>query len=351
MTELKLTEGARKFFSNPSPSYVSRHVAAEELLDLSLGVLDPENPVSRYNDPSLTRLKEAISGVFQIIPDQVCLGAGIDTMLESIPQLFEGGIIITDPDFPRFAEVGIRYDRKIHTMQRNSASGFAFDDPIIGKILQNMESDQKIVMLSTPNNPTGQLIPLDYLHKLSERADQGHLLALDLAYGEFAGLSYVQEVVNIASNSRNTIALLTFSKARGIAGIARVGYGISNPSISDAIEKWRLPFIVSGEAEAIGSITNGNLDAIISEVDEKRIFIEQIVAANPSVDMIYNGKTNTILVKGIDFDVSDYLLSIGIKTSPHPWIHDIDGTSLGYTRVTLGNWDAVNCLGDALQQL
>lgn len=352
MTELKLTNGARNFFENPPPSYVGRHEDNEVLHDLSLGVLNPGDPNSRYSDPNFTRLKGAISSLFGKSPEMISLGTGIDGILESIPQIFQGDIVITSPDFPRFVEIGMRHDREIRTVHRNLSDEFSFNDSTIEDILNEMDNGQKIVMLSTPNNPTGHLIPIESLYKLSQKANEGHLLVLDLAYGEFAGLDYVREVVDMASKSRNTIALLTCSKARGIAGIARVGYGISNPSIAGAIEKWRLPFVVSGENEAIDSIKNTNaLSDVISDVDEKRSYIESIVDANPKLNMINNGKTNTILVRGIGLDVADYLHKKGIKSSAHDWLKDSNGTGLGYTRVTLGNWNAVRCLGNALEQL
>ena len=352
MAELRLTNGARKFFENPPPSYVNRHGDIEVLHDLSLGVLDPSDPVSRYNDPNFTRLKGAISSLFGMNPEMISLGTGIDSILESIPQIFEGEIVTTSPDFPRFAEIGIRHDREMHTVRRNPSNSFAFDDSTIDDLLDMMDNEQKIVMLSTPNNPTGHLIPIESLYKLSQKANEGHLLVLDLAYGEFAGTDYVNKVVDLASKSRNVIALLTCSKARGIAGIARVGYSISDPSVASAIEKWRLPFVVSGENEAIDSIKNTqSLGRVIYDVNEKRNYIESIVAANPNVDMINNGKTNTILVRGIGFDVADYLHKKGIKSSPHDWLKDSNGTSLGYTRVTLGNWESVRSLGNAIEQL
>ena len=352
MKELELTIGMQRFNEESFESYVHKSEQKKVKADLSLGVLNPENRSSRYSDPNFTRFKNEVSKYLDVNINQISIGSGIDSTLEILPQIFVGDIVISSPEFPRFKELGIRYNREIHDVSRSNNNNFEFDDSTIEGILEHMNEEQKIVMISTSNNPTGQVLSLEYISQLVDRAQERHFLVLDMAYGEFAGVDYVNEVAKIASENENVLALFTMSKARGLAGKCRLGYGISSKGIAKQIEDYRLPFTPSGESVAIRSLKNPyKLNRAIKGARKKQQFIESIVDSNFNLEMVRNSKTNIALIRGTSFDLGDYLMTHGIKTSPHPWIKDSNNESLSYTRITLGNWWSVRKLGNRLKKI
>ncbi|MGC3993593.1 MAG: histidinol-phosphate transaminase [Propionicimonas sp.] len=105
----------------------------------------------------------------------------------------------------------------------------------------------KVVLLCSPNNPTGTGLSLVELSAFLESVPTGVLVVLDEAYREFAA----SELDTIALFHRypNLCLLRTFSKAYGLAGL-RVGYAIAHPEIAEGLRRTQIPFSVSNVAEA-----------------------------------------------------------------------------------------------------
>jgi histidinol-phosphate aminotransferase len=116
--------------------------------------------------------------------------------------------------------------------------------------MANAVSDRtKLVFIANPNNPTGTIVGKEALTRFLDRMPDHVTVVLDEAYFEFAhhdpdypdGAQYLRE-------GRNVIALRTFSKVYGLAGL-RVGYGFVSESVADAVNRARLTFNVSNLAQ------------------------------------------------------------------------------------------------------
>jgi len=101
-----------------------------------------------------------------------------------------------------------------------------------------------MIFLNTPNNPTGQLIPLQDLRRIAEAAPRATVL-VDEAYIEFGGETFLPEL----ANHPNVLIGRTFSKAYGLAGM-RVGIVIGQPQALDPVRMVTLPFNINGVAIA-----------------------------------------------------------------------------------------------------
>jgi histidinol-phosphate aminotransferase len=101
-----------------------------------------------------------------------------------------------------------------------------------------------MIFLNTPNNPTGQLIPIDDLRRIAEAAPQAIVL-VDEAYIEFGGRTFLPDVPRYP----NVLIGRTFSKAYGLAGM-RVGILIGQPQSLDPVRAVTLPFNINGVAMA-----------------------------------------------------------------------------------------------------
>ena len=107
----------------------------------------------------------------------------------------------------------------------------------------------KIVILSTPNNPTGTVCSTSELQRLLAAVPDDVVVVIDEAYREFVtDPAVLDPIETILPEHPNALVLRTFSKAYGLANL-RVGYGVGHPGVIGALDKVALPFIVSGIAQ------------------------------------------------------------------------------------------------------
>lgn len=104
----------------------------------------------------------------------------------------------------------------------------------------------KVIVVASPNNPTGNAFPAEQLRELARRASG--IVVVDEAYADFCG----QDLVPETRRSPNLVVLRTFSKAHGLAGL-RVGYAVAQPPIIDALRRAKPPFNVSCFSERVAA--------------------------------------------------------------------------------------------------
>lgn len=121
----------------------------------------------------------------------------------------------------------------------------AFDlDAVAGAVTDRT----KIIMLATPNNPTGTALSVDALRSMLTKVPNHVIVLIDEAYREFLDPSF-GDPVELLADHPNVVVSRTFSKAYGLAGV-RVGYLVAAPEIVDEVNKVLVPFAVNGVAQA-----------------------------------------------------------------------------------------------------
>jgi len=113
----------------------------------------------------------------------------------------------------------------------------------------------RVVLLCTPNNPTGTVIRHAEVAEFLARIRRDVVVVIDEAYVEFDEAGDSVDSLLLLSQHPNVVVLRTFSKAYGLAGM-RVGYAVSTVPTADAVRRTALPFGVSGLAQeaAIASL-------------------------------------------------------------------------------------------------
>ncbi|BBZ33838.1 histidinol-phosphate transaminase [Mycolicibacterium confluentis] len=145
---------------------------------------------------------------------------------------------------------------------------FALDTDVAVAAIEQHRPD--VVFVTSPNNPTGQSIPLDDLRRILE-AMTGGVLVVDEAYGEFS--SQPSAVALIDEHPTKVIVSRTMSKAFAFAG-GRLGYLISSPAVIDAMLLVRLPYHLSVLTQVAARAalrhaddTLGSVAALVAERD------------------------------------------------------------------------------------
>ena len=107
----------------------------------------------------------------------------------------------------------------------------------------------RLVLVCTPNNPTGTAVRRDALERFLDQVPRDVLVVIDEAYREFVRDAEVPDALEVYRDRPNVAVLRTFSKAYGLAGL-RVGYAVAHPPVADALRKTAVPFGVSSIAQA-----------------------------------------------------------------------------------------------------
>lgn len=216
---------------------------------------------NRYADHRATALRERIARWLGVMPDQVTVGAGSVGLLQ---QLFLTYVDVGDTVvYPwRSFEVYPVYTRLMGGREVTTPlnSDHAFD---LDALAAAVSADTRMVVLATPNNPTGTAVRTSELRELLGAIDPGTVVVIDEAYREFLDPSYGDPVHDLLPDFPNVVVTRTFSKAHGLAGV-RVGYAIAHPDMVSAIDKTLFPFAVNGLAQA-AAIAAIDAEAAISE--------------------------------------------------------------------------------------
>jgi len=119
-----------------------------------------------------------------------------------------------------------------------------------------------IVVVCSPNNPTGNCEPLSTVRALLEAAPG--IVVVDEAYGEFADPE--ESVRPLLNEHRNLVLVKTFSKAWRLAGV-RLGYMLVDPALLDGIARVRLPYHLSSVTQAVGELALRYSDETLGMVE------------------------------------------------------------------------------------
>jgi histidinol-phosphate aminotransferase len=124
----------------------------------------------------------------------------------------------------------------------------------------------RIVLVCTPNNPTGPAVGHAELEAFLDRVPPHVVVVVDEAYREFVRGADQVDALSLYRARPNVVVMRTFAKASGLAGL-RVGYLVAPPEIAAAVRACSLPFGVSAVAQAAAVAALGAEDALRERVD------------------------------------------------------------------------------------
>lgn len=122
----------------------------------------------------------------------------------------------------------------------------------------------RVVVLNSPNNPTGSALPEGAVERFLAETDA--LIVCDEAYQEFGGPT----AVPLLRQSPRVVVLRTFSKAMGMAGL-RFGYALAHPDLAREIAKAKLPYNVN-------AITLAAAEVVFEQQERFATRVREIVA-------------------------------------------------------------------------
>ncbi len=201
----------------------------------------------RYPDPTCGRLKRAFGDRWGLEPERLLVENGLDGALALLASAFFAPgdeVILPDPTFPVYEGVArLAGARPI----RVPCDGEGRPDG--AALIRARSGRTKAVFLPSPNNPTGGVPSSAELAALLDAFPEA-LVIVDEAYREFCDDPEVPEAVAWVRDRPNLVAMRTFSKAYGLAGV-RVGILAADPGVIGLMSRIRQPYSVNGPAQAM----------------------------------------------------------------------------------------------------
>ena len=198
----------------------------------------------------------------------------------------------------------------------------------------------RMIFLNTPNNPTGQLISIADLVRISEAAP-GAVVLIDEAYIEFGGTTFLPELPRFP----NVLVGRTFSKAYGLAGM-RIGVVIGQPQALDPVRAVTLPFNINGVALTAMHAALGDTEFLpryAVEVTESR---ERLYGACRRLGLQYWPSAGNYVMVHVG-ETAPFIEALAARAI-HVRDRSQDPTTLGCIRITAGMVEHTDAAIEAL---
>jgi len=320
--------------------------------DIAAAAGEAARGLNRYPDREHVDLRTALAaylsrdvapGQAPVSADQVWAANGSNEVMLQLLQAFGGPgrtVVSFAPTYSMYPE----YARDTHStfVVGHRAEDFTLDlEAALALVAAERPS---LVLLPSPNNPTGTALAPEVVGALCEALGDDGLLVVDEAYGEFrrAGTPSAVELLPV---HRNLVVTRTMSKAFAGAGL-RLGYLAADPAICDAIRVVRLPYHLSAVTQAVALAALGHAEELLGAVDALRAERDACVTWLREHGFAVADSDANFVLLGRFADrhaVWEALLERGVlirETGPEGWL-----------RVTIGTPEEMAAFREALLQV
>lgn len=252
------------------------------------------NGVNRYPDPYQSTLKKKISIIKSIATSNILLGNGSDEVLDLLFRAFcepkKDNVIVASPSYGMYKVLANLNNIGLKEVLLEEDFGLNPD-----KMIASVDENTKMILLCSPNNPTGNSIAIEVVEKLLKNTNC--LVVVDEAYIDF---SEKNSFINYLSKYNQLIVSQTLSKYFGMAGI-RLGMCFASQEIITILNRIKPPYNVNvlTQNKALELLANIN-DSYKNEVIEERKLLSKELLKFEFVIKVYPSDANFILVKTTD---------------------------------------------------
>lgn len=266
-------------------------------------------PLNRYPDPLQLQLKAEIAKIKGVAPEHIFLGNGSDEAIDLVFRAFceprKDNVVAIDPTYGMYQVCADVNDVDYRKVLLDADFQFKADD-----LLAAADEHTKAIFLCSPNNPTGNNLLADEIHKLLEQFDG--LVIVDEAYCDFS------EAPSFATQLQrypNLIVLQTFSKAWGCAAI-RLGMAFASEAIIALFNKIKYPYNVNllTQQQAVEMLRRSpEVGCWVATLKAERAYLMEEFSKLPLTKHVYPSDANFFLARVTDaVSIYNYLVNRGI---------------------------------------
>jgi histidinol-phosphate aminotransferase len=309
-------------------------------LEVRSALEDNFDLLRRYPDSLSAELRQALADYCSVSPEQVITGNGSDGLIDLIITAFVGPehpVVAPAPTFFVYGHAAtLRQAPVISSGRRSQAEGF-------GLALESLP-EQGVIFLASPNNPTGDLVPLDVIDRLcgSTRC----LVVIDECYYEFAG----ESALPLLQKHANLVILRSLSKSFALAGL-RLGYAVAHPDIIAALQKADQTFSVNILAQQCGLAALSALESYYKPLFERTIRLREHYATTlGEIGLkVFPSRANILLADYSNLSstpLAPLLRERGVHVAD---FHD-RGPIKNCLRITVGDEESLDALSTTLRE-
>ena len=308
------------------------HPMPQEVIDaITHDVAEAAVTLNRYPDREFDTLRAELANYLGhgLTPENIWAANGSNEILQQLMQVFGGPGRSVMSFAPTYSMYPLLADGT-NTAFIAGTRAADYSLTAASAVEQIEEHKPSIVILCSPNNPTGTGLGLDVIEAVYDAvAAYNGIVVVDEAYAEFAQ-DRTQNALTLLPGRPNLVVSRTMSKAFALAG-ARLGYFAADPSVADAVRLVRLPYHLSAVTQATAIAALRHRTQLLANVDDIRAQRDRIVehltglGLEPAVS-----DSNFVFFGGLKDEKAawNYLLERGVLVR--------DNGIPGYLRVTAG---------------
>lgn len=249
-------------------------------------------PLNRYPSPLSDDLREAIGTWHGIGPERVVVGNGGDELIFNLFLAFGGPghvLLNSTPTFSVYRLYAELVGTPVVDVPRDAETLVPDIDALVERA-----PEANLIVLTSPNNPTGDVVSRANVARLCEACPG--IVLMDEAYMEFAPSGTSCEP--LLGTYPNLAILHTLSKAFAFAG-GRVGYVLADPSVIGALSAVRQPYTVDvmAQAAALAIVRRrASFEPTIATIRAERVRLSEALDALPGV-RVWPSSANFICVR------------------------------------------------------
>jgi histidinol-phosphate aminotransferase len=249
-------------------------------------------PLNRYPDPLANELRDELAAWHGVDRTNIMVGNGGDEVLFNLLFSFGGSgrtLVVAPPCFEEYKNFAKMCSTRVVEVWRDPKDFSVDADALVAAAAQ-----AQMVMVTSPNNPTGDLIDPALVRRLLNETNA--LVLVDEAYIEFADKD-ASLIPWIAQNPR-LMVLRTLSKAFALAGL-RCGYLVADPAVVDVLAGIRQIYSedVLAQAAAVAAVrARADLAPVVADIVAEREGLASALAALPGVTL-WPSNANFVLVR------------------------------------------------------
>ncbi len=318
------------------------------LIDDPLAREGEVGPLNRYPEPQHAKLIEHLAALYGVPDDHLLLTRGSDEGIDLIVRVFcragRDAILDTPPGFGMYRIAAQTQGAAIIDVPRDPES-LALDTEGVLRAVGG-ESPPRVVFLTSPANPTGDLVETPFVEELLKTSAGRCVVVIDEAYAEFApGEGFVGHV----RRHENLAVLRTLSKAFGSAGL-RCGTVLAQPPLIELLRRILPPYplatpVLSLALRLFEEETLSRQAAHLQALrDHKRQLLNNLEGRS-FVRRVWPGEANFVLLRVENAPaLVAYCARAGITIRMFPGAPSLENC----VRITVGSKSEIERLGEVL---
>lgn len=251
-----------------------------------------ESGYNRYPDPRQKAVKERMAELKGVTPNKIFVGNGSDEAIDLILRVFcrpaIDNVVSISPSYGMYRVAAEINDLKVIEVPLDENFDLNAD-----QLLAATNENSAVIVLCSPNNPTGNSLNKSEIEKVLTSFDG--IVVIDEAYIDFAK---EDGFLSTLDQYPNLIILYTLSKAWGLAAL-RIGFAFASPTIVEYMNRVKYPYNIGSDTQKI-VLKELNSDRMKRELEqmigERERVVKELMKCS-IVKKVWPSDANFILIK------------------------------------------------------